>query len=55
MLFGPADLFEIASIISSFVQEDIKHESWLVEGKHSKKVLYENGTSDWISGVTEQK
>ena len=48
MLYGPADLlgfrFEIISIIFSFVQSDIKNEPWLVGGKYSKKVLYENDT-----------
>ena len=50
MLFGPADFLgfklEIISIISSFVQGEMKNESWLGGGKYSKKVLYENGTSD---------
>ena len=50
MLFGPADFlglkFEIVSIISSFVQGEMKNESWLGGGKYSKKVLFENGTSD---------
>ena len=59
MLFGPADFlglkFEIISIISSFVQGEMKNESWLGGGKYSKKVLYENGTSDWTSAATEQK
>ena len=48
MLYGTADLlgfrFEIISIIFSFVQSDIKNESWLVGGKYSKNVLYENDT-----------
>ena len=50
MLFGPANFLgfklEIISIISSFVQGEMKNESWLGGGKYSKKVLYENGTSD---------
>ena len=50
MLFGPADFLgfklEIISIISSFVQGEMKNESWLGGGKYSKKVLYENCTSD---------
>ena len=50
MLFGLADFlglkFEIILIISSFVQGEMKNESWLGGGKYSKKVLYENGTSD---------
>ena len=50
MLFGPANFlglkFEIILIISYFVQGEMKNESWLGGGKYSKKVLYENGTSD---------
>ena len=50
ILFGPADLlglkFVIISIISSFVQGEMKNESWLGGGKYSKNVLYENRTSD---------
>ena len=52
MLFGPAEFlglkFEIISIISSFVQGEMKNVSWLGGGKYSKKKekLYENGTSD---------
>ena len=50
MLFGPANFlglkFEIILIISSFVQGEMKNESWLGGGKYSKKVLYENGTSE---------
>ena len=41
MLFGPADVlglkFEIISIISSFVQSEMKNESWLGGGKYLKK------------------
>ena len=40
MRFGPADLlglqFEIISIISSFVQGEMKIEFWLGGGKYSK-------------------
>ena len=50
MLFGPADFlglkFEIISIISSFVQGEMKNESRLGGGKYSKTVLYESGSSD---------
>ena len=50
MLFGRADFlglkFEIISIISSFVQGEMKNESQLGGVKYSKKVLQENGTSD---------
>ena len=50
MLFGPADFFglklKIISIISSFVQGEMKNDSWLGGGKYSEKLLYENGTSD---------
>ena len=50
MLFGPADFlglkFETISIISSFAQGEMKNKSWLGGGKYSKKVLYENSTSD---------
>ena len=50
MLFGSAYFlglnFEIISIISSFVQGEMKNESWLGGGKNSKKVLFENGTSE---------
>ena len=50
MLFGPAEFlglkFEIISIISSFVQGEMKNESWLGGGQSSKNVLYKNGTSD---------
>ena len=59
MLFGPADFLglklEIISIISSFVQSDMKNESWLGGGKYSENLLYENGTSGWTSAATEQK
>ena len=44
MLFGPAEFlglkFEIISIISSFVQGEMKNESWL-GGKYSENLLYE--------------
>ena len=57
MLFGPTDFlglkFEIISITSSFVQGEMKNESWLGGDKYSKKVLYENGTSDRTSAATE--
>ena len=33
----------------------MKNESWLGGGKYSKKVLYENGTSDRTPVATEQK
>ena len=50
ILFGPADFpglkFEIISIISSFVQGEMKNESCLDGGRYSKNVLYQNGTSD---------
>ena len=50
MLFGPANFldlkFEVISIISSFVQDGVKKESWLGGGKYSKKFFYENDTSD---------
>ena len=52
MPFGHVDFlglkFEIISIISSFVQGEMKTESWLVlsGGKYSNNLLYENGTSD---------
>ena len=52
MPLGPVDFlglkFEIISIISSFVQGEMKTESWLVlsGGKYSNNLLYENGTSD---------
>ena len=50
MLFGPSDFlglkFEIISIISFFVEGEMKNESWLGGVKYSKKVLYENDTSD---------
>ena len=50
MLFGPANFlglkFEIILIISSFVQDEMKNESWLGRGNYSKKVLYENDTFD---------
>ena len=59
MAFGSADFLglklEIISIISSFVQSDMKNESWLGGGKYSENLLYENGTSDWTSAATEQK
>ena len=49
MLFGPADFldlkFEVISITSSFVQGEMKNESWLGGGKYSKNLLYENGTT----------
>ena len=44
MLFGPADFLgfklEIISIISSFVQGEMKNESWLGGGKYSENLLY---------------
>ena len=53
MPFGHVDFlglkFEIISIISSFVQGEMKNVSWLGGGKYSKKKkkkLNENGTSD---------
>ena len=52
LLFSSANFlglkFEIISIISSFVQGEMKTESWLVlsGGKYSNNLLYENGTSD---------
>ena len=53
MPLGPVDFlglkFEIISIISSFVQGEMKNVSWLGGGKYSKKKkkkLNENGTSD---------
>ena len=59
MLFGPADFLrlklEIISIIFSFVQGEIKNESWLGSGKYSENLLNENGTSDGTSAATEQK
>ena len=59
MLFGPADFlgvkYEIISIISSFVQSQMKNESWIGGGKYSKNLLYESGTSDSTSAATEQK
>ena len=48
MLFGPTDFlvlkFEIILIISSFIQGEMKIESWLRGGKYSKNLLYENHT-----------
>ena len=59
MLFGPADFlgvkYKIISIISFFVQGQMKNESWFGGGNYSKNLLYENGTSDSTSAVTEQK
>ena len=59
MPFGHVDFlglkFEIISIISSFVQGEMKNVSWLGGGKYSKKKLNENGTSDWASAATGQK
>ena len=59
MLFGPAEFLglklEIILIISSFVQDEMKNESWLGGGKYSENLLYENGTSDWTSAATEQQ
>ena len=56
MLFGPVYLlalkFEIASIISSFVQDEMKIRSWLGGDRYWKSVLHEIVTSDWS---TEQK
>ena len=50
MLFGPAEFLglklEIISIISSFVQGEMKNECWLAGSKYSENLLYENGTSD---------
>ena len=50
MLFGPADFLgfklEIILIISSFVEGEMKNESWLGGGKYSENLLYEHGTSD---------
>ena len=50
MLFGPAEFLdlklEIILIISSFVQDEMKNESWLGGGKYSGNLLYENGTFD---------
>ena len=53
LLFSSANFlglkFEIISIISSFVQGEMKNVSWLGGGKYSKKKkkkLNENGTSD---------
>ena len=49
MLFGPADFLgfklEIILIISSFVEGEMKNESWLGGGKYSEKLLYEHDTS----------
>ena len=49
MVFGSSDLlsleFEIISIISFFVRDEMKNGSWLSVGKYSKK-CYEYGTSD---------
>ena len=43
-LFGPVDFlglkFEFISIISSFVQDEMKNESWLGGGKYSKILSY---------------
>ena len=39
--------FEIISIISFFAQGEMKNKPWLSDDKCWKKVLYENGTSDW--------
>ena len=59
MLFGPADFLgfklEIILIISSFVEGEMKNESWLGGGKYSEKLLYEHDTSDWTSAAAEQK
>ena len=48
MLFGPTDFlvlkFEIILIISSFIQGEMKIESWLGGGKYSKNIFYENDT-----------
>ena len=59
MLFGPADFldlkFQIISITSSFVQGEMKNESWLGGDKYSKNLLYGNGTTYWTSASTEQK
>ena len=48
MLFGPTDFlilkFEIVLIISSFIQGEMKIESWLRGGKYSKNLFYENHT-----------
>ena len=50
MLFGLGGFldfkFEIISIITPFVQGEMKNKSWLGGGKYSKKVLDENGTSE---------
>ena len=50
MVFGSSDLlsleFEIISIISFFVRDEMKNGSWLSVGKYSKKCFYEYGTSD---------
>ena len=58
MLFYPADFLglklEIILIISSFVQGEIKNQSWSGGGKYSKKVLHENGTSDSTSAATKR-
>ena len=37
---------EIISIVSSFVQSEIKNESWLYGGICSKNIFSESGTSD---------
>ena len=59
MLFGPANFsdvkFENISISSAFVQGEMKNDSWFSGGKYSKKVLYENDTSDSTSAATKQK
>ena len=50
MLYDPAEFLglklEMISIISCFVQGEMKNESWLGGGKYSENLLYENGTSD---------
>ena len=44
MLFGRANFSVLKfEIISSFVQTEMKNESWLGGGKYSIKVLHENG------------
>ena len=56
MLFGRADFlglkFEIISIISSFVQGEMKNESWLGSVKYSKKCYRKMAP---LTELTEQK